>query len=418
MTDEKLSIAHFSWEYPPRWVGGLGTFATELTRKFASHGHKITVFTLNDGNKFKPSEELLGIQVHRPMIVNMTKPLDVITNTELRSWGRGLKFFSDIFNYNTLSSSKLVNELVRRNGIHFDVIHSHDWLGITGGIISKEELELPLIFHVHSTEYGRSLGGGSRTVADLEKLGYEEADIVVTVSNAMKKELENLGMTGKTEVCWNGVDPDKYDPRKIDKEKLKALRIRYDIKDTDLVVFFVGRLTQVKGVDKLVRAFKQVVEKVPNAKLIILGTGEMQDELVSLTNQLGISSNVIFRFEFVPEEERILHYALADVAVFPSLYEPFGIVCTEAMSMQVPLVVGAHGTSGLAEQVVDHGPEECGRKVNPWDINDLATKIVELLQMSPDERLKLGENGRRRVVRYFTWESVYERVLEIYRRVL
>ncbi len=416
--DDKLSIAHFSWEYPPRWVGGLGTFATELTRKFASHGHNITVFTLNDGNKFKPSEELMGVQVHRPMIINMTKPLGVITNSELKSWGRGLKFFSDITAYNTLSSAKLVNELVRRNGFHFDVLHSHDWLGIIGGIISKEELGLPLVFHVHSTEHGRALGGGSRTVSDLEKLGYEEADIVITVSNAMKRELETLGMKGKTEVCWNGVDPDKYDPSKVDVAKLKELKTRYGIKDTDLVVFFVGRLTQVKGIDKLVKAFKQVVEKVPNAKLVVLGTGEMQNELVSLANHLGISSNIIFRFEFVSEEERILHYALADVAVFPSLYEPFGIVCTEAMSMQVPVVVGAHGTSGLAEQVVDHGPEECGRRVNPWDINDLASQIIELLQMSPEDRTRLGENGRKRVVRYFTWESVYNRVLEIYKRVL
>ncbi len=418
MTDEKLSIAHFSWEYPPRFVGGLGTFATELTRKFSEHGHRVTVFTLNDGNKFKPSEEMKGIYVHRPMIVNVSKPMDVITNMELKSWGRGLRFFSDIATYNVLSASKLVNELVRRDGFHFDVIHSHDWLGIIGGIVSKEELSLPLVFHVHSTEFGRSLGRGSRTVADLEKMGYNEADVVITVSNAMKMELENLGMKGKTEVCWNGVDPDKYDPNKVDKKKLAALKNRYGLKDSDLVVLFVGRLVSVKGIDKLVKAFKKVVEKVPNAKLLVLGTGGMQDELVSITRDLGISSNVIFRFEFVSEEERILHYALADIAVFPSLYEPFGIVCTEAMSMEVPVVVGANGTSGLAEQVVDHGPEECGRKVNPWNLDDLSNAIIELLQMSADERRKLGENGRKRVMRFFTWESVYERVLEIYKKIL
>ncbi len=415
---EKLSIAHFSWEYPPRIVGGLGTFATELTRTFSNHGHKITVFTLNDGNNFKPSEDMNGIKVYRPMIINLTKPLDVITNSELRSWKRGLEFFSDIFTYNVLSSAKLANELVRLNGEHFDLVHSHDWLGIIAGIVSKDELDLPLVFHIHSTEHGRSLGNGSRTVASLEKLGYENADVVITVSNAMKRELESLGMKGKTEVCWNGVDPEKYNPDRIPDNQVTALKRKYGIKENELVVLFVGRLVKVKGVDKLIMAFKSVLERVPNAKLVILGKGELEEELVSLAKKLGISSNVVFRFEFVPEEERILHYAMADIAVFPSLYEPFGIVCTEAMSMKTPVVVGAEGTSGLAEQVIDSGPEECGRHANPWDTNDLAEKIIELLEMSKEDRERLGENARKRVLRFFTWESVYGRILEIYKKVL
>ena len=416
--EEKLSVAHFSWEFPPRIVGGLGTFVTELTKKFNENGHKMTVFTLNDGNKFRPSEVMNGVEVHRPMVINLTKPLDIITKLELQRWGRGLKFFSDIFSYNLLSSAKLVNELVRQRAHHFDVIHSHDWLGIIGGVISKDELDIPLVFHLHSTEFGRSLGDGSRIVSDLERMGYENADAVITVSNAMKSELESIGMKGKTVVCWNGVDPSKYDPSKVDKREVEALKKRYGIKDNERVILFVGRLVEVKGVDRLVRAFKEVLKYVPNARLVILGTGGMKDQLKNLARSLGIDSKIVFRFEFVPEKERILHYAIADVAVFPSLYEPFGIVCTEAMSMKVPVVVGAKGTSGLAEQVVESGSEECGRHINPWHVEDIAGKIVEILSMGHDDRKRLGENGRKRVLRYFTWDKVYQRILEVYTRLL
>jgi len=109
------------------------------------------------------------------------------------------------------------------------------------------------------------------------------------------------------------------------------------------MLLFLGRLTWVKGVRNLLQAMPLILEEYPQTKLVILGKGEEQRDVLETAARLGIPHKVACRFEFVSEKERILHYAAADVCVFPSIYEPFGIVSLEAMSMAKPLVVGAKG---------------------------------------------------------------------------
>ena len=176
---------------------------------------------------------------------------------------------------------------------------------------------------------------------------------------------------------------------------------RYGLKDDDPMVLFIGRLVWIKGVDKLVRAMPHVLGKVPNAKLVIVGLGDMQDYLGRLVRNLNLQDVVKFRFEFLPEEERIVHYAACDVAVYPSLYEPFGIVTLEAMSMEKPVVVGAAGISGMREIVVTSGPDQCGFHINPNDPADIAWGIVNAIQ-DPERNAQLGRNGRKRVLEHIT----------------
>jgi glycosyltransferase involved in cell wall biosynthesis len=126
---------------------------------------------------------------------------------------------------------------------------------------------------------------------------------------------------------------------------------------------------------------------------------------------------VKFRFDFIPEEERILHYAACDVAVFPSLYEPFGIVALEAMSMERPVVVGAAGVSGMREIVICCGEEQCGYHVNPSNPSDIAWGINSALE-NPEKIKWLGKNGRRRVLSEFTWDKIAERTLEVYEQTI
>jgi glycosyltransferase involved in cell wall biosynthesis len=317
-----------------------------------------------------------------------------------------------------MSASQLVNSLVRKNGRSFDIIDAHDWLGVMGGMIAKKELNIPLFFHVHSTEVGRSMGRGSHTIKDIEFEGGQVADCVITVSNAMADELLKLGFPqDKIRPCWNGVDPVKYDPSQVSKEDRLALRRYYGVQDHETLLFFIGRLVTVKGADKLVRAMPLVLKEFPNTKLLILGVGDMSNEIQSIADNLGIHDKIIMRTEFVSEEERIRHYASADLVVLPSLYEPFGIVCTEAMSMEKPTVVGARGTNGMREQVIPSGEKQCGIHINPFEPKDIAWGIIQVLQ-SQDKAVQWGKNGRQRVLEEFSWDAVNRRTLDIYKEFL
>ncbi len=410
-----MKIVHFSWEYPPVIYGGLGTFATEITKKQVELENDVTVFSLNKDNALATSDQINGVEVYRPKMLDFSKPFYLLVDHELRSWGTYFTFFADVLGYNIMSASQLVNSLVRKNGRSFDIIDAHDWLGIMGGMIAKKELKIPLFFHVHSTEVGRSVGRGSHTIKDIEFEGGQVADCVITVSNAMADELLKLGFPqDKIRPCWNGVDPAKYNPARVLKEDRLSLRRYYGVQDHETLLFFIGRLVTVKGADKLVQAMPQVLKDFPNTKLLILGIGDMRNEIQSIANDLGIHDKIIFRTEFVSEEERIKHYAAADVVVLPSLYEPFGIVCTEAMSMAKPTVVGARGTNGMREQIIPSGEKQCGVHVNPFEPKDIAWGLVQVLQ-SPDNAVQWGKNGRQRVLDEFSWDAVNRRTLDIYK---
>jgi len=119
----------------------------------------------------------------------------------------------------------------------------------------------------------------------------------------------------------------------------------------------------------------------------------------------------------VPEAERLVYYAASDVCVFPSKYEPFGIVCIEAMSMEKPVVVGARGTSGFREQVIPEGDNICGYHVDPNNPSDIARYVIRILK-DPGLAAKMGKNGRQRVLDHFTWTRIADETLKVYQEVV
>jgi len=410
-----MRIAFFVSEYYPRIVGGLGTYAVELTRQFIELGHDVVVFTLNPGRQLLTHELWRGIFIHRPQIVDLSSVFPLFVTEDLRRWGQNLQFFCDIFSYNHLSASKFVNEMIRKEHEEYDIVAVHDWLASVSGLIIKKEIpEMPMVYHVHSTEQQRSQGLGSEVIRYFERSTAETADTVVTVSYAMKDYIGTLGYPKeKIRVAWNGVDPNKYSMDEIKPGEVEALKERYKIAPDEQVMLFVGRLTRVKGAANLIQAMPQVLSMFPRARLIILGLGEEYVDLVQLTRRLGIEDKVIFRAEFVSEHERIVHYAMSDICVFPSITEPFGIVSLEAMAMGKPVVVGARGVSGFREQIVSVDPGRTGVHVNGEDPTDIAWGLKEAL-VDPDRAKTWGENGVRRVKQYFTWKAVAENTIDIY----
>jgi glycosyltransferase involved in cell wall biosynthesis len=412
-----LRVGFFVWEYPPRIVGGLGTYAEYLAHEFVDIGHDVSVFTLNSGN-LKTREILRGVEVHRPLIADASNIFPFFVVDDLKKWGTNIKLFNDIFIYNILSATKFLNGLIKKEKCHFDVVCVHDWLSSVAGLVIKNEAKIPVVFHAHSTEWGRSGGQGSEVVTHLEAAMAEDADRIITVSYAMQQDLIKHGWPqSKISVVWNGVDAERYNPSKVQQEDVKKIREKYGIPKDWNMLLFVGRLTWVKSVRNLLQAMPLVLKEYPNTMLVILGKGEEQTDIVETADRLGIKDKVVYRFDFVNENERILHYAAADVCVFPSIYEPFGIVSLEAMALEKPVVAGARGVVGFKEQVISSGPDQTGMHVNGEDPADIAWGIKETLK-NPEKARNWGENGRKRVLEYFTWGKVAEETLKIYQSLL
>jgi len=415
----RMEIVFFVNEFPPYMVGGLGTYAEYVTREFVKMGHDVTVFSTHV--KGAPTRDVYkGVEVHRPIVsnVNLGLLLPMFIPEEVRQWSEGgQKHFAEIMLYNMLSASKLVNDLVRAQSRKIDLVVSHDWLGSIGGVLASNGLNKPLVFHIHSTEEGRS-GDGSDTIKRLERIAAGQAERVVTVSYAMRDHLVSLGYDErKIRVVYNGIDVDRYNPERISLEERQRVRQGLGIGKDEWMILFVGRLTWVKGADTLLHAMPEIIRQVPKAKLVIIGVGDQQDLLKHDVVKLGLQNNVILKYEFLTEEEKMKYYAASDVCVFPSKYEPFGIVCTEAMAFKKPVIVGARGVSGLREQVIATGPSQCGFHINPFDPSDIAKFVTALLE---DEELRerCGENARKRVLEEFTWGKVANDTIKVYEEVV
>jgi len=405
------------WEYPPQLVGGLGTYAENITHQFVDIGHDVSVFTLNN-NGLKTREIIKGVEVHRPQIADASNIWPFFVVDDLKKWGTNIKLFNDIFIYNILSATKFINGLIKKEKYTFDIVCVHDWLSSISGLVIKNETKIPVVFHVHSTEWGRSGGHGSEVVSYLERAMAQNSDKIITVSYAMQEDLIKHGwQASKISVGWNGVDPERYNLANVQKQDIQQIRQKYDIPPDWNMVLFIGRLTWVKGGRNLLQAMPLILQEYPNTKLVILGKGEEQVDIVETAERLKVQANVVYRFDFVSEKERILHYAAADLCVFPSTYEPFGIVSLEAMAMEKPIVVGARGIVGFKEQIINSGPDQNGVHINGEDPADIAWGIKETLK-NPEKAKNWGENGRKRVLEYFTWRKVAEETGKIYESLI
>jgi glycogen synthase len=139
-----LRIGFFVYEYPPAIVGGLGTYAENVTQEYISLGHDVSVFTLNFGGDLKTREIVRGVEVHRPLIADASNVFPYFVVDDLKRWGTNIKFFNDIFMYNILSATKFINGMIKKEKYHFDVVCVQDWLSSISGLVIKTEAKIPV----------------------------------------------------------------------------------------------------------------------------------------------------------------------------------------------------------------------------------------------------------------------------------
>jgi glycosyltransferase involved in cell wall biosynthesis len=293
--------------------------------------------------------------------------------------------------------ARLVVALTR--GLNPDVIHAHDWLTFPAGIALARVTGRPLVAHVHSTEFDRSGDNVNQRVYDIERRGMLSAVRVICVSELTRSlAVRRYGIPpAKCDVVYNGIDQDM--PQPAAGGIIKSA--------TDKIVLFLGRITMQKGPEYFISAAQKVLEKVPEAKFIVAGAGDMETRMIELAAQLGIGHRVLFTgFLRGKDVERI--YRMADCYVMPSVSEPFGLAPLEAMRADVPVIISKQ--SGVSE-VLTHA-----LKVDFWDTAEMANKIVAVLRHPPLGQT-LREHGSVEIKR-LTWDGAAGAVVESYQRAI
>ena len=244
--DSGLDVAYLSTEFPPQVFGGLGVYVENISRELAALGNRVTVFSLGQPD-LKRRESCGGVEVVREVPASMRDALEVFFSSQTLAWGDGLNLLCDLISYNQQSAARILE-----SG-QFCLCVAHDWLGLPGGLAVRGKV--PLIYHVHGTEVGRS-GQPNPQLVELEIRGASLADAVLTVSHAMKCELVGLGVDeNKIRVCHHGVDSQKFAPKNARPKRVEQLRRQFGIGSDDQVVLFLGRMEPVKGVRQLLVQF-------------------------------------------------------------------------------------------------------------------------------------------------------------------
>lgn len=387
-----MKILMLSWEYPPKNIGGISAHIYYLSHELYKAGHEVHVITCEEG--FAPqSENDDGVFVHRVTPFN-------IDSCDFAKWVMHL-------NYSMIEKAiMLLND-----GTRFDIIHAHDWLCSYSARVLKCSYRIPMVCTIHATEHGRN--GGIRTemqryISGAEWMLSYEAWKIIVCSNYMKTEVHNV-FGAPLEKIWvipNGVDCSNLN-FSFDQVSFR----RRFAEDSEKIILFVGRHVFEKGIHILAEAGKEVIRRNYNTKFVIAGAGPMTDEMKNLVRNNGMENKFLFT-GFVDSDTKNKLYRVADVAIFPSIYEPFGIVALEAMASGCPVVVSDVG--GLGE-LIEH--KKNGLKAYVGVPNSLADNIIELLYNNQLLN-NVKENALKTVTEKYTWNKVADLTTNMYNMIM
>ncbi|MCW4045035.1 MAG: glycosyltransferase family 4 protein [Candidatus Bathyarchaeota archaeon] len=389
-----LSVMMFSWEFPPRVIGGISPHVYFLSKSLAKNGVKVYVVTCDFPGA--PAHEVIdGVEVYRVDSYRNPSP-------DFATW---------VYLMN-VNMQREAASLVAKLAGKIDVFHAHDWLVANAGIGLKHVFRKPLLVTMHSTEVGRREGvhtDTERMIHETEAWLTYEAWRVICCSEYMVSHVKwAFGLpSDKLVMVPNGVNTHVYE--RIEQEDLRLFRSKFALPEEKLVLF-VGRLVYEKGAHVLINAIPKVLAKV-NAKFVVVGSGYMKEQLSNIVKSMRLEHKVLFT-GFLDEEALLKLQKCADVSVVPSLFEPFGIVALEAMAAKSPVAVS--DTGGLSE-IVEH--DVSGVKVYPNNPDSLAWGITKVLS---DEKFRssIRENAYRRVQEKYDWDKIAQQTKLVYEAVL
>jgi len=371
---------------------------SELVQAFLALPDEITtpfqldLLTPHSGNAPLVEELSKSVTVHR-VETPMVNPLDL---------------FNSVVDNNRYLVSK-AREL--HENVPYSLIHVHDWLTASAGIELKHAWKIPLVTTIHATERGRHHSHlPSETSHNINQLEWQvcfESWRLIVCSSYMAGELRRFFDVplDKVTLIPNGVDVTPFES--CSDERVRELKGRF-APNGERLLFYVGRITPEKGVQVLLQALPSILERHPNVRLLVAGRNS--EQMQPLVDDLGIGEAVAL-LGFVDSETRDCLYRSVDAAVFPSLYEPFGIVALEAMAAGCNVIASEVG--GLAE-VVDH--RRTGLTVRANDSQSIAWAVDQIFTDQVQAQA-MRARALQEVTRSYNWGAIAASTVDMYRAV-
>ena len=310
-----------------------------------------------------------------------------------------------------------------------DIVHSHTWYAHFAGHLAKLIHGIPHVATVHSLEPLRpwkaeQLGGGYALSSFCERTALEAADAVIAVSEDSKRDILACYPAidaDRVRVIYNGIDAAEYAPD----PGTDALE-RFGVDRDRPSVVFVGRITRQKGVPHLLRA---AVDFAPAAQLVLCAgapdTPEIGAEVATGVQRLqAVRDGIIWIDQMIPKREVIQLLSHATVFACPSMNEPLGIVNLEAMASEAAVL--AYATGGIVEVVNDGETgflvplEQEPGSIDPVDPAAFAAAFADRVNRLIDDpalAAQMGQAGRKRVIRSFSWSAIADQTVSVYTKL-
>ncbi len=400
-----LRVASFTHEYPPFALGGTGTHVEELVQGLKKFDCETHVFSYAEDSSASN--------------YNNDATAHFVTNG-LNGSAPAARTLTEV---NAKGAAAAAETYPTEQGPH--IVHCHNCLAYGAAEATKELFRIPLVSTVHAlfkTIYERLGTPGSEEILRSEAASCQGSDYLITVSKAMLEDIHSHYHIplDRIRVIYNGFDLSRFVAEASDTLLRERLRQELASQGEPLVVF-AGRVDPIKGVSALLHSAALVIKKMPKVKYIIAGdnTSSYARHIMSLAQRLGLYAP---RFTFAGKLSRsklATLYSIADLAVVPSIYEPFGYSAIEAMVFGVPVV--ASNTGGLSEIIEDgkNGLLVPVMKVNrSWNVDEHALADSQLALIADSAyRAKLGLTGRQRVYRRFQLEPMIVSTYSVYREI-
>lgn len=395
------------WELPPYNSGGLGVACYFLSKALSGHGVDIDfIVPYKASHKIKHMQVLSATEIDPLYKFGIsaydTKYLDEIIYSNINN--EELMSIRDI----QRCYIEFVDKYLIRNPLP-DIVHAHDWLTLEAGMLAKNKYKIPLIAHVHATEFDRAGDqGGNPLVHEIEYQGMMLADRILAVSQATKDEIVDRYSipADKIDVVYNGFDLNNYADSQISDENTYKYLEKMKEKGYT-IISTIARFTVQKGLSHLIKAAAKAIQKYDKLIFLIAGDGEQRDELIQLAADYGISDHIIFT-GFVRGKAWRDVYDISDVFVMSSVSEPFGLTALEAAHYGNALIISKQ--SGVGEIL------RSIFRYDFWDEDKLADEIIAVAT-SPVLMSNLKDHIKDEYAR-ISWNNVAEKCLNSYNETL